>query len=142
MIVGWQLASNASTSSAPHPRSAPGGASDNAIAEAWVATFKSELVDGRRFPSVEHAEHEVLHWIRFYNGKRLHEALGDLPPSEYKELNIKRDNSPVVAATQQSLQRPQGGSITNVVLVLVQSSRRGERSQVRRVARPTSGGGD
>ena len=65
MIVGWQLASNASTSSAPHPRSAPGGASDNAIAEAWVATFKSELVDGRRFPSVEHAEHEVLHWIRF-----------------------------------------------------------------------------
>ena len=112
------------------------------MAEAWVATFKSELVDGRRFPSVEHAEHEVLHWIRFYNGKRLHEALGDLPPAEYKELNIKRDNSPVVAATQQSLQRPQGGSITNVVLVLVQSSRRGERSQVRRVARPTSGGGD
>jgi putative transposase len=35
---------------------------DNAMAEAWVATFKSELVDGRRFPSFEHAEHEVLHW--------------------------------------------------------------------------------
>jgi integrase-like protein len=38
-----------------------GDAYDNAMAEAWVATFKSELVDGRRFPSFEHAEHEALH---------------------------------------------------------------------------------
>jgi transposase InsO family protein len=66
-----------------------GDAYDNAMAEAWVATFKSELVDGRRFPSFEHAEHEVLHWIGFYNGDRLHEALDDLPPAEYEELNIK-----------------------------------------------------
>jgi transposase InsO family protein len=27
-----------------------GDAYDNAMAEAWVATFKSELLDGRRFP--------------------------------------------------------------------------------------------
>jgi transposase InsO family protein len=76
-----------------------GDAYDNAMAEAWVATFKSELLDGRRFPSVEHAEHEVLHWIGFYNGDRLHEALDDLPPAEYEELNIKTDNTPIVAAT-------------------------------------------
>jgi hypothetical protein len=47
------------------------------MAEAWVATFKTELVDGRRFPGYEHAEHEILHWIRFYNDERLHEELGD-----------------------------------------------------------------
>jgi putative transposase len=76
-----------------------GDAYDNAMAEAWVATFKSELVDGRRFPSFEHAEHEVLHWIGFYNGERLHEALGDLSPAEYEELNIRKGNSPWVAAT-------------------------------------------
>jgi transposase InsO family protein len=29
-----------------------GDAYDNAMAEAWVATFKTELVDGRRFPLV------------------------------------------------------------------------------------------
>jgi putative transposase len=69
-----------------------GDAFDNAMAEAWVATFKTELVDGRRFPSYEHAEHETLHWISFYNGDRLHEELGDLPPTEYEELNYKRDN--------------------------------------------------
>jgi putative transposase len=76
-----------------------GDAYDNAMAEAWVATLKSELVDGRSFPSVEHAEHEVLHWIGFYNGERLHEALTDVPPAEYEMINDKKDNSPIVAAT-------------------------------------------
>ena len=75
-----------------------GDAYDNAMAEAWVATFKNELVDGRRFPSFERAEHETLHWIGFYNGERLHEALGDLPPAEYEQLNIKKDNTPMLSA--------------------------------------------
>jgi putative transposase len=76
-----------------------GDAYDNAMAEAWVATFKSELVDGRRFPSFEHAEHEILDWIGFYNEERLHEALGDLPPTEYERLNINTDNTPMLSAT-------------------------------------------
>lgn len=74
-----------------------GEAYDNAMAEAWVATFRSELVDGRRFPSFEHAEHEVLHWMGLYNSERLHEALGDVPPIEYEELKIKTDNRPCLA---------------------------------------------
>ena len=73
------------------------------MAEAWVATFKSELVDGRRFPSFEDAEHEVLHWIGFYNEERLHEALDDLPPAEYEtehyRFDIKTDNTPILSAT-------------------------------------------
>lgn len=76
-----------------------GDAYDNAMAEAWVATFKSELVDGRRFPSFEHAEHETLHWIGFYNEQRLHEELGDLPPAEYEQLNYRRDNIRTLSAT-------------------------------------------
>jgi putative transposase len=61
-----------------------GDALDNAMAEAWVATYKAELVAGRCFPSFEHAEHETLHWIGFYNDERLHEELGDVPPAEYE----------------------------------------------------------
>ena len=75
-----------------------GDAYDNAMAEAWVATFKSELVDGRRFPSFEHVEHETLHWIGFYNDERLHEELGDLPPAEYEQLNTNKNNSRTLAA--------------------------------------------
>src|SRR6266508_289461 len=74
-----------------------GDAYGNAMAEAWVASFKSELVDGRRFPSYEHAEHETLNWIGFYNEERLHEELDDLPPAEYEELNIKKDNTTILS---------------------------------------------
>ena len=75
-----------------------GDALDNAMAEAWVASFKSELVDGRRFGSYEHAEHEVLHWIGFYNEERLHEALDDLPPVEYEMIYYKIGNTPMLSA--------------------------------------------
>lgn len=74
-----------------------GDAYDNAMAEAWVATFKTELADGRRFPSYEYAEHETLHWIGFYNEERLHEVLGDVPPAEYEIINYKTDNSPIAS---------------------------------------------
>lgn len=62
-----------------------GDAYDNAMAEAFVGTFKAELVAGRRYPSFAQAEHEALAWIGFYNHERLHEALGDLPPAEFEE---------------------------------------------------------
>ncbi len=65
-----------------------GDAYDNAMAEAWVATYKAELVAGRSFPSFEHAEHETLHWIAFYNRERLHEELGDVPPAEYERNHV------------------------------------------------------
>jgi putative transposase len=70
-----------------------GDALDNAMAEAWVATYKSELVAGRRFPSFEHAEHETLAWISFYNDERLHEQLGDIPPAEYERNHATKANN-------------------------------------------------
>jgi putative transposase len=76
-----------------------GDAYDNAMAEAWVASFKSELVDGRRFASFERAEHEILRWIGFYNDERLHQALADLAPAEYELINYRTDNRSIVAAT-------------------------------------------
>jgi putative transposase len=63
-----------------------GDAYDNAMAEAWVATYKTELVCGR-LQSFEHLEHETLRWIGFYNTGRLHEQLGDVPPVEYEAAN-------------------------------------------------------
>ena len=82
-----------------------GDAFDNAMAEAFVATLKSEFVDGLRFGSFEHTEHETLAWISFYNNDRLHEELGDVPPAEY-ERNFEATNRPSgpVEAGQPALQ--------------------------------------
>ena len=60
------------------------------MAEAWVATYKTELVDGRRFAGFEHVEHETLRWIAFYNQERLHEELGDIPPSEHEQRHQEK----------------------------------------------------
>ena len=75
------------------------------MAEAWVATFKTELVDGRRFPSYEHAEHETLHWIGFYNDERLHEALGDIPPVEYEDAYFRLNNTKLTTTQKSTRQR-------------------------------------
>jgi len=71
-----------------------GDAYDNAMAEAFVGTFKAELVDGRRFGGFEQAEHETLRWIGFYNQDRLHEELGDLPPVEFEALHADAAHRP------------------------------------------------
>jgi putative transposase len=84
-----------------------GDAYDNAMAESWVSTFKNELVDGRTFPSYEHAEHETLSWIGFYNNERLHENLGDIPPVEYEEAAFRLiDNYKTGNITNQSTREP------------------------------------
>ena len=66
-----------------------GDAYDNALAEAFVATYKSELVEhhlaGRAFSGFEQAEHETLRWLGFYNAERLHGELHDTPPAEYEQ---------------------------------------------------------
>ena len=82
------------------------------MAEAWVATFKAELVDGRRFGSYEHAEHETLHWISFYNNERLHEELGDVPPAEYeRNFNEQHRRFAPVEAGQPTLT---GGALASL----------------------------
>jgi putative transposase len=64
-----------------------GDALDNAMAEAWVGTIKSELIQGRVMASFEHTEHEILEWISWYNHERLHEELGYRPPIEFEAIH-------------------------------------------------------
>jgi len=75
-----------------------GDAYDNAMAESWVATYKTELVAGR-LVSYERLEHDTLAWISFYNRDRLHEELDDVPPTEYEVLN----HTTTPASEQQAL---------------------------------------
>jgi transposase InsO family protein len=56
---------------------------DNAMAESFFKTLKSEL--GRSFNSREQARREVFGYIEgFYNTHRLHSALGYRSPAEYE----------------------------------------------------------
>jgi putative transposase len=76
-----------------------GDAFDNAMAEAWVATYKTELINTLGLTSFERIEHETLAWISFYNNERLHEELGDIPPSEYELLDREEGEDPTERPT-------------------------------------------
>jgi putative transposase len=62
-----------------------GDSYDNALAETVNGLFKTELI-GPRGPwrSVEQVEIAMLEWIDWYNHRRLHSALGDIPPVEFE----------------------------------------------------------
>jgi transposase InsO family protein len=68
-----------------------GDAYDNAMAESFVSTFKNELVDQHRFRRRDEAELAVVEWIGWYNHRRLHSSLSDVPPAEHEEA-YHRDN--------------------------------------------------
>jgi putative transposase len=75
--------------------SRPGNPYDNAKAESFMKTLKTEEVDGRRFKNIEHARRFISVFIEtIYNTERLHSALGYCPPLEFETnfalaLNLK-----------------------------------------------------
>jgi len=58
---------------------------DNAVAESFFKTLKSELVYHCRYETIEQAKLSVFEYIEgWYNSKRLHSSLGYVTPIEYE----------------------------------------------------------
>ncbi len=69
---------------------------DNAVAESFFATLKTECIYPRRFATRAEAREAIFHFIEvFYNGQRRHSTLGYLSPMEFEmkfiEEKKKRD---------------------------------------------------
>jgi putative transposase len=62
-----------------------GDSYDNAMAEAVNALYKTELTK-RRGPwrTAEHLETETMPYIVWFNNRRLHSEIGDIPPAEFE----------------------------------------------------------
>ena len=63
-----------------------GDAYDNALAESFVDSFKTELIRDRVWRTRSQLELAVVEYIGWYNAARLHASLGDIPPLEYEQL--------------------------------------------------------
>jgi len=68
-----------------------GDAFDNAVAESFVDSFKTELIADRSWASRSQLELAVLEYVAWFNDERLHESLGDQPPREIEDLYAAKD---------------------------------------------------
>ena len=62
-----------------------GDAYDNALAESFVDSFKTELIADRVWRTRSQLELAIVEYVGWFNHDRLHEALGDIPPAEFEE---------------------------------------------------------
>jgi putative transposase len=64
---------------------------DNAVAESFFATLKTELVTDANWKTREEARRAVVEFIEvWYNRQRRHQTLGYLTPAEYENEVLKR----------------------------------------------------
>jgi putative transposase len=67
-----------------------GDAYDNALAESFVDSFKTELIRDRAWRSRSQLELAIVEYVAWFNSERLHSALDDVPPAEYEEVESRR----------------------------------------------------
>jgi hypothetical protein len=88
----------------------------DALAESTIGLFKTELIR-RRWPwrTLDDVEIATLEWVGWFNNRRLHTELGDIPPADhetayYRQINASTTLEPRNRASTEpgTRQRPRG----------------------------------
>jgi transposase InsO family protein len=74
-----------------------GDSYDNALAETINGLYKAELVHRRSWPTREALELATLHWVDWFNHRRLLGPIGYRPPAE-AEADYYRQQESAIAA--------------------------------------------
>ena len=90
-----------------------GDAYDNAMAESFVDTYKTELIADRVWRTRAQLEIATIEWVGWYNHERLHESLGDIPPVEFEAAAAS--DAPISAndRSRRSLPGPRLGRVAS-----------------------------
>jgi len=67
-----------------------GDAYDNALAESFVDSFKTELIRDRVWQTRSQLELAVVEYVAWFNTERLHTSHGGIPPAEFEEQHARR----------------------------------------------------
>jgi putative transposase len=71
-----------------------GSAYDNALAESFLATLKTELLYRSNWPTRQMVKTAIFEYIEgFYNTRRRHSSLGHLSPAEFEEVKLEEEDA-------------------------------------------------
>ena len=76
-----------------------GDAYDNALAENFIDSFKTELIADRVWRTRTQLELAIVEWVGWFNDVRLHEALDDRPPAEFEAQALSHREEPGTPAS-------------------------------------------
>jgi putative transposase len=62
---------------------------DNALAESFVDSFKTELIRDRVWKTRAQLELAIVEYVAWFNNERLHGSLGGVPPAEYEAVHAR-----------------------------------------------------
>jgi putative transposase len=71
----------------------PGKPNQNAFIERFNRSYRTEVLNGWVFESLDQVREITHDWLRSYNEERPHDALGNLPPALFRERLLARRNS-------------------------------------------------
>jgi transposase InsO family protein len=67
-----------------------GDALDNALAESFVDSFKTELIQDRVWKTISQLELAIVEYVAWFNNERLRASLDGVPPAEYEAQHVRR----------------------------------------------------
>jgi putative transposase len=71
-----------------------GDSFDNALAEAVNGLYKAELIRHRGpWRTADQVELATLEWVQWWNQRRLHGALGHIPPAEHEAIYYREQEA-------------------------------------------------
>jgi putative transposase len=94
-----------------------GDAYDNALAESFVDSFKTELIADRVWRTRSQLELAVVEYLGWFNHIRLHERLGDLPPAEFEAHAPRARAAPRMVEGQAIDGRPLRWPVPSEILI-------------------------
>ena len=77
----------------------PGKPNQNAFIERFNRSYRTEVLNGWLFASLDEVREITHQWIVSYNEERPHDALGNLPPTVYRERLLAGLNSTLHVST-------------------------------------------
>ena len=71
----------------------PGKPNQNAFIERFNRTYRQEVLSAYLFDDLDQVREITADWLRIYNQERPHDALGRVPPTQFREALTQADSS-------------------------------------------------